>query len=79
MVKTEFYVAGGNQMQMSTKLADCTKLCEIDGILYDYDGNRTIWVHNSEKNGYTERIVMTKSDLINSEGVIRRIIFSVGN
>ena len=79
MVKTEFYVAGGNQMQMSTKLADCTKLCEIDGILYDYYGNRTIWVHNSEKNGYTERIVMTKSDLINSEGVIRRIIFSVGN
>ena len=79
MVKTEFYVAGGNKMQMSTQLADCTKICELEGVLYDYDGNRLKLVYKADKNGYTERIVMAQSDLINSEGVIRRIIFSVGS
>jgi len=79
MIKTEFYVAGGDVMKMSTKLADCTKLCEIDGILYDNDGNRLKWVWNEKKQGYTERIVMEQSDKINSEGIVRRIIFSVGS
>ena len=79
MVKTEFYVAGGNVMQMSTKLDDCTKICEIEGILYDYDGNRRKWVWDESKQGYTERIVMAQSDKINSNGIVRRIIFSVGS
>ena len=79
MIKTEFYVAGGDVMQMSTKLADCTKICEIDGVLYDNDGNRLKWVWNEKKQGYTERIVMGQSDKINSDGIVRRIIFSVGS
>jgi hypothetical protein len=79
MVRTEFYIAGGNQIQMSTKLADCTKLCEIDGILYDYDGNRHKWVKNSDKDYFTERIVMKQQDNISEDGIVRIIIFSVGN
>lgn len=79
MIKTEFYVAGGDVMQMSTKLEDCTKLCEIDGILYDNDGNILKWVWNEKKQVYTERNVMKQSDKINSDGIVRRIIFSVGS
>jgi len=79
MVKTEFYIAGGDVMKMSTKLSDCTKLCEIEDILYNNDGNRLKWVWNDEKQGYTERIVMEQSDVINSDGILRRIIFSVGS
>ena len=79
MVKTEFYVAGGDVIQMSTKLEDCTKICEIEGILYDSDGNIRKWVWSEKHKGYTERIVMNQSDKINSDGVVRRIIFSVGS
>jgi len=76
MIKTEFYIAGGNKMQMSTKLSDCTKLCEIDGILYDYDGNRQIWVKNANTDYFTERIVMQEQDNISTDGIVRVIIFS---
>lgn len=78
-VKTVFYIAGGNNIQMSTKLEDCTKLCEIDGILYDYDGNRQKWVKNPDKDYFTERIVMKQQDNVSMDGIVRIIIFSVGN
>lgn len=76
MIKTEFYVAGGDVMQMSTKLADCTKICEIDGILYENDGNRLKWVWDKGHQRNTKRIVMEQSDIISPEGIVRRIIFS---
>jgi hypothetical protein len=74
MVKTEFYVAGGDKKRMSTKLSECTKICEIEGLLYDYVGSRTTWV--SENVSCSTRYVLAETDLINSDGVIRRIIFS---
>lgn len=78
MLKTEFYIAGGNQTQMSTKLDECTKLFEVEGILYDCNDNIERWVSetNEEIPTYTHRTVMQQKDLISPNGVIRRIILS---
>lgn len=79
MVKTIFYVAGGNVIHMSTKISDCTKILEVEGLLYEHDGNRLHWVYNEKHNGFTERIIMEHYDKIDSCGITRIIIYSVGS
>lgn len=78
MLKTEFYIAGGNKNQMSTKLDDCIKLCEIEGVLYDCNENIERWISETSEVGftYTKRTVMQQKDLISPNGVIRRVIFT---
>ena len=77
-LKTELYIAkGSSNGGMSILLDDCDKLCEIDGMLYNYDSNIVKMVIQQNSLNYKRRVVMSQKDYITANGIVRKIVLSV--